>query len=113
MLFKLLDADDDNFLKLERMTVILDDRISLLNSVYETRSELLGHKNLSMDKLPPGTHQGCRSPAPDGLCIKQESENQRTNKVSGFFSTGVCLNLGIRAVGTSLDDNSRGFKIVQ
>ena len=51
--FQLLDAEDGNFLKIERMTVILYDKTSPLSSVNETRRELFCHKNRAMDKLPP------------------------------------------------------------
>ena len=51
--FQLLDAEDGNFLKIERMTVILYDKTSPLSSVNETRRELFCHKNRAMYKLPP------------------------------------------------------------
>ena len=51
--FQLLDAEDGNFLKIERMTVILYDKTSPLSSVNETRRERFCHKNMAMDKLPP------------------------------------------------------------
>ena len=51
--FQLLDAEDGNFLKIERMTVILYDKTRPLSSVNETRRELFCHKNRAMDKLTP------------------------------------------------------------
>ena len=51
--FQLLDMDEDQFQKLERLTVILYDKISHLSSVSETRRELFCHKNRATDKLPP------------------------------------------------------------
>ena len=51
--FQLLDAEDGNFLKIERMTVIIYDKTSPLSYVNETRRELFCHKNRAMDKLPP------------------------------------------------------------
>ena len=51
--FQLLNAEDGNFLKIERMTVILYDKTSPLSSVNETRRELFCHKNRAMYKLPP------------------------------------------------------------
>ena len=50
--FQLLDAEDGNFLKIERMTVVIL-KTSPLSSVNETRRELFCHKNRAMDKLPP------------------------------------------------------------
>ena len=69
--FQVLDADDDNFLKLERMIVSLYDRTSSLSSVNETRRELFCHKNRAMDKLPSTKDSLLK--IPDGHCIKQES----------------------------------------
>ena len=71
-------------------------KTSHASSVIETRSELLGYNNQSIDKLPPGTHRGCTSPAPD--VSSRNLNNQLTNTGSACFSTGVCLNLGIRTV---------------
>ena len=51
--FMLLDADSDNFQKLERLTVILYDKWSPLFSVNETCKLLFCHENRSMEKLPP------------------------------------------------------------
>ena len=51
--FMLLDADSDNFQKLERLTVILYDKWSPSFSINETRKLLFCHKNRSMEKLPP------------------------------------------------------------
>ena len=51
--FQLLDVDDDHFKKIERLTVILYDKTSPLRYINDTRSELFGHKNRAMDKLPP------------------------------------------------------------
>ena len=42
--------------------------------VNETRRELSGHKTQSIEKLPPGIHQECPTPAPDEQSIKLESE---------------------------------------
>ena len=49
----LLDADSDNFQKLERLTVILYDKWSPSFSINETRKLLFCHENRSMEKLPP------------------------------------------------------------
>ena len=51
--FQLLNLDDDHFQKFERLTVILYDKTSPLNSVNETRRELFCQRNRAMDKLPP------------------------------------------------------------
>ena len=51
--FMLLDADTDNFQKLERLTVILYDKWSASFSVNETRKLLFCYESLSMEKLPP------------------------------------------------------------
>ena len=42
--------------------------------VNETIRERSGHNNQSIEKLPPGIHQGCPTPAPDEQSIKLESE---------------------------------------
>ena len=51
--FMLLDADSDNFPKLERLTVILYDKWSPSFSLNKTRKLLFCHENWSMEKLPP------------------------------------------------------------
>ena len=51
--FMLLDADTDNFQKLERLTVILYDKWSASFSVNETHKLLFCHESRSMEKLPP------------------------------------------------------------
>ena len=51
--FQLLNLDDDHFQKIERLTVILYDKTSPLNSVNKTRRELFCQRNRAMDKLPP------------------------------------------------------------
>ena len=48
---------------------------------------------------------------PTGSASSRNLNKKRTNTVSGFFSTGVCLNLVIRTVGTTYD-NSRDYKFV-
>ena len=50
--FQLLDIDDDHFQKLERLTVILNDKTSSLSFVTETRWKPFCLKNRAMDKLP-------------------------------------------------------------
>ena len=51
--FQLLDVDYDHFKKIERFTVILYDKTSLLRFINDTKRELLCHKNRAMDKLTP------------------------------------------------------------
>ena len=51
--FEQLELGDELFKKLERLTVILYDKTSALNSVNEARKKLFCEDNRSMDRLPP------------------------------------------------------------
>ena len=110
--FQLLDAEDGNFLKIERMTVILYDKTSPLSSVNETRRELFCHKNRAMDKLPPTKDVLLQHTRRAVYQARVWTMSTQTSS-SGSFSAGLCLDQGIRVMGTSMDDNSRGFKIMQ
>ena len=110
--FLLLDAEDGNFLKIERMTVILYDKTSPRSSVNETRRELFCHKNRAMDKLPP-TKDALLQHTRRAVYQAGVWTMSTQTHYSGSFSAGLCLDQGIRVMGTSMDDNSRGFKIMQ
>ncbi|KAJ8353418.1 hypothetical protein SKAU_G00209850 [Synaphobranchus kaupii] len=51
--FQPLDVDCPQFQKLERLTVILYDKSSPLNSINQKRKELFCQENRMMEKLPP------------------------------------------------------------
>ena len=51
--FQQLELNDEPFKKLERLTVVLYDKTSALNSVNEARKKLFCEDNRAMDKLPP------------------------------------------------------------
>lgn len=51
--FEHLSADSPHFQKIERLTVIMYDRTSPMNSVKEAREELFCQNNRSMDRIPP------------------------------------------------------------
>ena len=51
--FQQLELNDEPFKKLERLTVVLYDKTSALNSDNEARKKLFSEDNRAMDKLPP------------------------------------------------------------
>lgn len=107
--FQLLNLDDDHFQKFERLTVILYDKTSHLNSVNETRRELFCQRNRAMDKLPPTKDALLQHVRRAGRHL----DVQHRGTTSGSVSTGFCLDQRVRLVGTSLGDNFRGFQVVQ
>ena len=51
--FEHLDANNNHFMKIEQLIVIMYDRTSHLSSVNETTKEIFCQKNQSVDKIPP------------------------------------------------------------
>ena len=52
-LFEHLDNDSEYFQRLERMIVVLYDRVSSLSSVNDAREELFCRCSRAMDRIPP------------------------------------------------------------
>jgi len=51
--FKHLSVDSNHFQRIERLTVVLYDKTSSLNSVNEARQELFCRRSRSIDNIPP------------------------------------------------------------